>query len=717
MQTNLSEFSACRIASNKIKLKFYLNRGGIEIQIVWEAVRVANVNDLRNVVFLGHGGAGKTSLIESILHTTGAINRLGSIEDKNTVSDFDEEEKHRSHSIHSALTHAQYKGKNLQILDTPGYPDFMGAALQSIPAAEAAVVVISATSGIEVNTRKMFSVATQIGMPRIIVINKIDNETAELADLVTSIQESFGARCRCANLPSADRNSIIDCIANATGSSPVMDVAQVHTELVESIIEADDAMMEAYLGGEKIGPEKIAEVFSKALMAGTIIPILFTNARKEIGVKELLEVIISGVPSPVQAKPAILKDGDKETPVKADPNGPLAGLVFRVGLDPRTNMKYTSIRIFSGKLNSGTQMRVNDEKKAIRPGHPLMMQGSEIKEIDEASAGEWATLAKMDDLKVGDLIHDGQFAGKFAMPPTPKPMFALALEPAARGDETKLGTALEKLCEEDICFQVSRDSQTKELVIYGLGDLHLRVMLSKMENRFKMSVTTKQPKIPYRETITAKADGHYRHKKQTGGSGQFGEVYLRVEPAPRDSDPPLDYSWDIFGASIPGQYEPAVLKGVKDVMETGVVAGFPLQDVKVSVYDGKHHPVDSKEVAFRSAGKGAFIDAVMKAKPALLEPIVNIEITVPAENMGDITGDMASRRGRIGGQDMLPGGMMVIKAKVPLSEISQYNSQLKSVTGGQGSYSMELSHYEPVPPNVQQQIVAQYAKHKEVEKE
>ncbi len=678
---------------------------------------MANINDIRNVVFLGHGGAGKTSLVESILHTTGAINRLGSIEDKNTVSDFDEEEKQRSHSIHSALAYTHYKGKTIQIIDTPGYPDFMGAALQSIPAAEAAVIVVNATSGIEVNTRKMFSAAGHLGMPRIVVINKIDNETAELGDLVARIQESFGAKCRCANLPTEDRGSVIDCISNSTGNSPIMDVAQAHTELVESIIEADDTLMESYLGGEKIGPEKIAEVFSKALLAGTVIPIVFTNARKETGVKELLDLIVAGVPSPNQAKPAVLIDGEKQTPVPANPDGPLAGLVFRVGLDPRSNMKYASIRLFSGKLNSGTQLRINTEKKAIRPGHPLKMQGSEVKEIEESAAGEMVTLAKIDELKVGDMVHDGQFSGKFAMPPMPKPMFALALEPAARGDEGKLGTALEKLCEEDICFKVSRDSQTKELVIYGLGDLHLRVMLSKMENRFKMSVTTKQPKIPYRETITAKADGHYRHKKQTGGAGQFGEVYLRVEPAPRDSDPPLEYSWDIFGGTIPGQFEPAILKGVKDVMESGFVAGFPLQDIKVSVYDGKHHPVDSKEVAFRAAGKGAFIDALKKAKPALLEPIVNIEITAPAENMGDITGDMASRRGRISGQDMLPGGMMMIKAQVPLSEISQYNSQLKSVTGGQGSYSMELSHYEPVPPNVQQQVIAQYAKHPEAEDE
>jgi len=321
----------------------------------------------------------------------------------------------------------------------------------------------------------------------------------------------------------------------------------------------------------------------------------------------------------------------------------------------------------------------------------------------------------VEELRTGDLIHDGKVSGKFEMPAAPEPMFSLALEPATRGDEQKIGTALEKLCEEDPCFKITRDAQTKELVANGLGDLHLRIMLEKMKNRYKLTVTTKEPKIPYRETITAKAEGHYRHKKQSGGAGQFGEVYLRVEPAERNSEPSLEYSWDIFGGSIPGQYEPAVAKGVNDVMKSGVVAGFPLQDVKVSVYDGKHHPVDSKEVAFRAAGKGAFIDAVQKAKAALLEPIVDMEITIPAENMGDIAGDMASKRGRVIGQDMLPGNYIVVKTQVPLAEVTQYNGQLKSVTGGRGSYSMTLSHYEIVPPNVQQQIIAQNAKKKESE--
>jgi len=378
-------------------------------------------------------------------------------------------------------------------------------------------------------------------------------------------------------------------------------------------------------------------------------------------------------------------------------------------------MKYSSIRIFSGTINSDTALMRADDRKAIRPGHILRSQGGETTEIDAGMAGDIITLARVEELKVGDLIHDGKVSGKIEMPAVPEPMFSLALEPAARGDEQKIGAALERLCEEDPCFKIKHDQQTKELVASGLGDLHLRIMLEKMQNRSKLSVTTKEPKIPYRETITVKAEGHYRHKKQTGGAGQFGEVYLRVEPAERNSDPPLDFSWDIFGASIPGQFEPAVHKGINDVMQSGVVAGFPLQDIRVSIYDGKHHPVDSKEVAFRTAGREAFADGVRNAKPVLLEPIVNIEVTVPAENVGDITGDLAGKRGRVLGQEMLPGNLIVIKAEVPLAEVTQYTGQLKSVTGGRGSYSMSLSHYEIVPPNVQQQIITAYAKKKEAE--
>jgi elongation factor G len=574
----------------------------------------------------------------------------------------------------------QYGGRLINVIDTPGYPDFIGSAINAIPAAETAVVVISAAAGIETNTRKLFELATKANVPRVIVINKIDVENADLPELLKNIQQTFGSKCRCANLPVGDKASVIDCIENDSGDSPIGDIGSAHTELIESVIEADDELMESYLGGEEVTADRIASVFVEALKAGTIIPIVFTDARNEVGIIELLDIIVKCTPSPAQVDAVKLKDGEELKEIKADASGPLAGLVFRIGFDPRSNMKYSAVRIFSGTITSDTNLIRNTEKKGVRPGHILKPQGGENKEIEAGIAGDIITLAKVEELKVGDIVHDGKVRGTMEMPAV-----------------------------------LTRDQQTRELVIRGLGDLHLRIMLEKMDKRFKLSVTTKEPKIPYRETITAKAEGHYRHKKQTGGAGQFGEVYLRVEPAERDSDPPLDFSWDIFGASIPGPFEPAVLKGIKDVMQKGVVAGFPVQDVKVSVYDGKHHPVDSKEVAFRAAGKGAFIDALQKAKPVLLEPIVEMEVTIPAENVGDIAGDLASKRGRVLGQEMLAGNFIAIKAQVPLAEVTQYTGQLKSVTGGRGSYSMTLSHYELVPAIVQQQVVAAYAKKKESE--
>jgi len=674
---------------------------------------VANTGDIRNIILLGHGGSGKTSLAEAILYKTGATNRLGSVDEKTSTCDFYDEEKEHQHSIQSATVHAEHAGKLINIIDTPGYPDFVGPSIKAIPAAETAVLVISAAAGIETNTRKMAELAAKVDKPRIIVINKMDAENVIFPELIKNIQETFGQQCRCANLPASDKASVIDCIENESGESPLMDVAQAHTDLIESVIEADDDLMDSYLNGEEISAEKIASVFVEALKAGTIIPIVFTNARKDVGIQELLDIIVKYTPSPLQSKAVQLKDGEEVIELAPNAAGPLAGLVFRVGFDPRSNMKYSAIRIFSGTIKSDTNMLRNSEKKGIRPGHILKSQGGENEPVDLGIAGDIVTLAKVEELRVDDLIHDGKVAGRFDLPNVPEPMYSLALEPATRGDEQKISSALEKLCEEDPCFKVTHDQQTKELVASGLGDLHLRVTLEKMKNHFKLSIMTKEPKIPYRETITSKAEGHYRHKKQSGGAGQFGEVYLRVEPAERNSDPPLQYSWDIFGGSIPGQFEPAVLKGVNEIMQNGIIAGFPMQDIAVSVYDGKYHPVDSKEVAFRAAGKGAFVDALQKAKPVLLEPIVNVEVTIPAENVGDITGDLASKRGRVQGQDVLPGNFIVIMAQVPLSEVTQYNSQLKSVTGGRGSYSMTLSHYELVPPNVQQQIVAQYAKKKE----
>jgi len=674
---------------------------------------VTNSDDIRNIVFLGHGGSGKTSLVEAMLHVTKATNRLGSVDEKTTICDYHVEEKEHGHSIQSAVVHTEHSGKLINIIDTPGYPDFIGPAIGVIPAVETAIIVISASAGIETITRKLFKLAAGLNKPVIIVINKIDADNIDLPDLIKKVQETFGAKCKCANLPAADGKSVIDCLAESSGDSPVMDVASAHTELIESVIEADDGLMEKYLGGEEIPTEQIASVFVEALKSGTLIPVLFTAARSEVGVKELLDVIVQYSPSPARSVPAKLKKDDSVTELKADADAGFAGMVFRIGFDPRSNMKQSSIRIFSGKITSDTNLITPFAPKGLRPGHVLKPQGPDYAEIPDAGAGDIIALAKIEELKLGDLVHDGSYDGRFELLPTPEPMYSLALEPASRGDEQKINIALEKLCEEDPCLKVKRESQTKELVASGLGDLHLRIMLEKMKSRFNLSVNTKEPKVPYRETISVAAEGHYRHKKQTGGAGQFGEVFLRVKPAERNSEPPLQFSWDIFGASIPSQFEPAVKKGIKDVMQHGIVAGCSVQDVEVSVYDGKHHPVDSKEVAFRAAGKGAFIDALKNAKLVLLEPVVAMEITVPAENMGDIAGDLASKRGKVIGQDMLPGNYIMIKAEAPLAEVMKYNNQLKSVTGGRGSYSMTFSHYEPVPSNVQQQIVEAYKKQQE----
>jgi elongation factor G len=395
----------------------------------------------------------------------------------------------------------------------------------------------------------------------------------------------------------------------------------------------------------------------------------------------------------------------KTTELEPSPDAPLAAVVFKVATDPFVG-KLSYFRVLSGTLQSDTNFFVGTDRKGIRAGHIFKPMGKQTEEVQKLTAGDIGSLAKVEQLQYGLLMHDGKLEGKLPLPPFPKPMYSLALTPKKRGDEQKISGALSRMSEEDPCFQIGRDPQTHEMVVSALGDLHLRVALERMKTRFNLEVETSPPKIPYRETITTPASHRYRHKKQSGGAGQFAEVEIKVEPLPRGSDPTLEWSWDIFGGAIPSNFEQAVQKGVSETMEQGAIAGYPLQDVKVSVIDGKHHPVDSKDIAFRIAGRHVMAKAVEAAKPVILEPIVSMEITIPNEYMGDITGDINGKRGRVIGMDALPGGLSVIRAEVPLAEVLQYNAQLKSATGGQGSYSMEFSHYEPVPSNIQQQIIA-----------
>ncbi|HSU67319.1 MAG TPA: elongation factor G, partial [Tepidisphaeraceae bacterium] len=469
-------------------------------------------------------------------------------------------------------------------------------------------------------------------------------------------------------------------------------------------------LMEKYLGGEEPNYEALHAPFEKAMDEGHVVPILFTDAKNNVGITELLDAIARHFPSPEEGnpRPFLTGEGENERPFEYhnDATKSLLAHVFKVTTDPFVG-KLAIFRVHQGKAAGNSQVFIGHNKKAIKLGHVFHLQGKEHKEADAIIAGDIGAVAKIEDIHVNDVLHDDHALDSVHLKPVqfPTPMYGLAVTPKARGDEQKISGALSKLAEEDPTFKWHTDRQTHEIVVNGLGELHLRLILEKLKNR-GLQVDTKPPKIAYRETILGKAEGHHRHKKQTGGAGQFGEVFLRIEPLDRGQG--FEFVNEVFGGTIPGQFIPAVEKGVRELLDQGVIGGYPLQDVRVIVYDGKHHPVDSKEVAFKAAGKFAFKDAILKAKPALLEPIVNMEVTAPETHMGTITGDLAGKRGRIQGTDILPGGMAQVKAQAPLSEVMQYQSQLKSVTGGQGSFVMELSHYEPVPPQVQQQIAAQY---------
>ncbi|HNX26945.1 MAG TPA: elongation factor G, partial [Phycisphaerae bacterium] len=525
--------------------------------------------------------------------------------------------------------------------------------------------------------------------------------------ILKNIEDTFGHTCHPLNLPIKGCSEVIDCFANQQGQSDFGNVARAHEMLIDSVVESDEEMMEAYLNGDEIPADKLSNAFGQAMVEGTVIPMFFTSARDTVGIKELLDGIVKYFPSPAMFSgtpvTAGMAEDAKKIDVVCDAAKPFIGHAFKITSDPYVG-KLAWIRVLQGTIKGDTQYHLRDEKKTAKVGHLFKAFGGETREIKSAVAGDIVALAKVEEIRFGDVLHEEAADMYRKTPAMPTPMFSLAVEPKSRNDEQKISEALHRFVDEDPTFATHRDSQTHETVICGIGDLHLRMMLMKMKNRFHIEVNTKPPKIPYKETITAPADGHHRHKKQTGGAGQFGEVYLRIEPLERGAG--FEFVSELFGESIPRQFLPAIQKGVEDVIANGAIAGYPMQDIKVAITDGKHHPVDSKEIAFKTAGKHAFIDAVTKAKPVLLEPIVDMEISVPAANMGDIASDLATRRGRIQGQEIVPGNMAVVRAQAPLAEVMQYNSQLRSITGGQGSYSMELSHYEPVPANVQQQIVA-----------
>lgn len=667
---------------------------------------------IRTIALVGHAGCGKTSLIEALLHRSGAIHTAGSVERGTTVCDFDALERRYHHSLNSAVTHLDYRGTRVYLVDTPGYPDFCGLSLSALAAVETAAIVVNARTGIEMSTRRMMAWAKARKLCTVVIVNGIDGEKVDLPGLVGQIQEAFGKTCLPINLPAQQAQSVVDCFFNPSGDADFMSVQSAHDALVDQVIELDADLMELYLGqGEAIKPEQLHAPFEQALREGHLVPILFTSAATGAGIAELLDVVVRLLPNPLEGNPPLFYrdvDGRRET-VQAQPDADKHVLahVFKIVVDPYIG-RMAVMRIHQGTVRRDSQLYIGSARQPFRVAHLMLLQGKDHVDIVKAGPGDICATAKVDEIGYDAVLHDVQEDGDIHLAPLdfPTPIYALAIEPERRGNEQRLWEILQKLAAEDPCLRIEHPVGTNETVVRGLGELHLRHMLERLTDQYKLAVVTRPPKIAYRETLGAPAEGHYRHKKQTGGAGQFGEVMLRVEPLPRGAG--YEFVDAVKGGAIPGQFMPAVEKGILQVIESGPLAGFPMQDVRVTVYDGKHHAVDSKEVAFVVAGRKAFIDAVLKAQPILLEPIVDLEVTAPDGAMGDVIGDLSSRRGQVHGSRTLSGHTVVVTAKAPLSELTDYQSRLNAMAGGDGHYSIELSHYEPVPPNQQDKLAQQY---------
>ena len=676
--------------------------------------------DIRTVDLVGQGACGKTTLAEALLVKAGALPAAGSVERGTTVSDFDPLEKQYQHSLRSSLLHCETNGKRIHIIDTPGFPDFIGQAIGALDAVETAAIVINAQAGVEMITSRMMDWSAKRKLCRLVIVNKIDAENVDLPAVLATIQAAFGKECLPINLPADGGKRVVDCFFTPSGDADFSSVEAAHRALVDQVVEVDEELMAKYLEQGEISAEELHAPFEKALRDGHLVPVCFVSAKTGAGVAELLNVLIKLAPNPVEGNPPLFHkgEGDAATEFRSepDPKKHVLAHVFKVVVDPFVG-KLGIFRVHQGTVTKDTQLFVGDGRKPFKVGHLFMLQGGRNVEVDRAVPGDIAAVAKVDDIDFDCVLHDSHDEDHIHMRPLefPTPMQGVAITPRKRGDEQRISEVLHRMIAEDPTLVVEHDPSTNETVLRALGDLHLRSVLERMASQFKLEIDTRPPRIPYRETITGRAEGFHRHKKQTGGAGQFGEVSLRVEPRERGAG--FEFLDQTKGGVIPHQFMPAVQKGVEQVLVTGALAGFPMQDVRVIVHDGKHHPVDSKEVAFVAAGKKAFLDAIEKARPIVLEPVVTVEVICPESNTGDIAGDLSSRRGQVTSTRGLQPGVLAITGLAPLAELEGYSARLKSVTGGHGSWSMQLSHYEQAPPNLQQQLVAEFKKSRKHEEE
>ena len=657
--------------------------------------------DIRNVCLVGPSDSGKTQLVEALLFAGGAIAKCGSVDRGDTVSDFTAREQQLGHSQYSAVCHLDHEGIHLNLIDTPGYRDFYGRALSVLPAADTAAIVINAQMGIEEVTRRMMKVAAKQRLCRMIIVNKIDAEEVQLEALLGEIQSAFGQECLPINLPSVDGTGVVDCFFQPTGADTAFgSFESAHTQIVDQVVEVDEDLMEIYLEqGEALKPEQLHDPFEKALREGHLVPVCFVSAKTGAGIPELLEVFERLMPSPLEGNPPLFLKGEgdnvEEVVVTPDPAAHTIAHVFKVTIDPFKG-RLGVCRIHQGKIKVGSQLFVGDARKPIKVNRLLKLNGDTFSKVDEGVTGDICAIPRVDEMHYDAVLHDSHDEDHFHLKfrELPRPMYGLAIKPPRDSDAQKTSDVLHTIEAEDPSIIVEHNAALNEIVLRGLGDLHLRTLLELISDRYNLKVETALPSIGYRETITKPAEGHCRHKKQTGGAGQFGEVYLRIEPLPTGSG--FEFVSKVVGGSIPSQYLPAVETGVRQVMQSGASYGYPMQDVRVQVYDGKHHPVDSKEIAFVQAGKKAFLEAVANAAPILMEPVVDVAVTVPNRCAGGVTGDLSSMRGMVSGTEAIAESRIVVSGQVPLKEMQVYHSRLKSLTGGDGNFTMDFSHYAEV---------------------
>ena len=669
---------------------------------------------IRTLALVGASATGKTSLAEALLARAGAITSAGSLERGSTVSDHDPLERRMQHSLNASVMHLVHADTRIHFIDTPGGPDFLGQSLPALEAVETAAVVINAAAGIEPLALRMMEYAASRHLDRLLIVNKIDTPGVDLAAVLAQIQAVFGRECLPVNLPDAGATQVVDCFFKREGHSDFGSVDAAHRALVEQVVEVDGELVDRYLNDGDVDASELHAPLEQALREGHLIPVCFVSAKSGAGVAELLDIIVKLLPNPTEANaPDFLNgEGADAQPMRAeaDPAKHVLAHVFKVTVDPFVG-RMGVFRVHQGTVTKDSQLYIGDGRKPFKVGRLLMLQGKDTVEVSRALPGDIVAVAKVDEIHFDAVLHDAAEDEHIHLKALdfPKPVHGLAIEPKRHGDEQRMWEILTKLVDEDPCLKVEHVASTNETILYGLGELHLRVLLDRLRETYKFEVNTRPPRIAYRESLTAHAEGHHRHKKQTGGAGQFGEVFLRVEPLPRGGG--FEFVAAVKGGTIPYQFIPAVEKGVREVLASGGIAGFPVVDVKVTVYDGKSHSVDSKEIAFATAGRKAFLAAMREARPIVLEPIVHIEISAPDHSLGDITGDLASRRGLVTGTTNGAPGVMIVRGQAPMSELSGYQLRLNALTSGQGRYAIEMSHYEAVPPSVQAQLVAQFKAH------